>query len=300
MVEALRIGFIGTGRVGTALAYRFYKAGLRISSAYNRSPEGLKRFLGYVPDAKPCSDPQEVLGLSDLVFVTTSDDALEGVVRGLAWEGRHMAVHTSGAHSVEVLSVARERGASVGSFHPCQAFATVEQAIENIPGSVVAIEASDERLKKVLEDLAGSIGCTTAFIPSEGKVLYHAACVFASNYLVALVGIATGLLESIGVDLKTGTELLLPLIKGTVTNIQNIGLPKCLTGPIARGDIGVIRKHLEALKEVDPETFELYARLGLKTVPIGLGKGTLSPERAEELRALFRTVLGLDGEGAGC
>lgn len=294
MEEALRIGFIGAGRVGTALAFRFSRAGHKVNAVYNRSPEGLKRFLSYVPDAHPCQDPEEVLGLSDLVFVTTSDDALEEVVRGLGWGKGHMAVHTSGAHSVEVLLAARQRGASVGSFHPCQAFATVEQAIENIPGSVVAIEASDERLRRVLEDLARSIGCSTAFIPSEGKVLYHAACVFASNYLVALVGIATGLLESIGVDLKTGTELFLPLIKGTVANIQNIGLPKCLTGPIARGDIGVIRKHLEALKGVDPEVFELYARLGLKTIPIGLGKGTLSAERAEELKGLFLKVLGLD------
>lgn len=294
MGEGVKIGFIGTGRVGTALAYRFYKAGQRVNSAYNRGPEGLKRFLGYVPSAHPCSDPQEVLERSELVFVTVSDDAIEGVVKGLDWQKGHMVVHTSGAHSVEVLSSAREKGASVGSFHPCQAFATVEQAIENIPGSVVAIEASDEGLRGVLEDLARSIGCSTAFIPSEGKVLYHAACVFASNYLVALVGVATELLGSIGVDLKRGTELLLPLIRGTVANIQNIGLPKCLTGPIARGDIGVIRKHLEALRGADPQAFELYARLGLKTIPIGLGKGTLLPERAQELEDLFRKALGLD------
>jgi predicted short-subunit dehydrogenase-like oxidoreductase (DUF2520 family) len=79
----------------------------------------------------------------------------------------------------------------------------------------------------------------------------------------------------------------IPILRGTMNNIEHVGLPGCLTGPIARGDIGTIRKHLAALEQKEPTLLPLYKSLGLETIPIGVAKGTLSEEKAAELRSLL-------------
>jgi predicted short-subunit dehydrogenase-like oxidoreductase (DUF2520 family) len=121
-------------------------------------------------------------------------------------------------------------------------------------------------------------------------VLYHAAAVFACNYAVALVGLATELWQTFGVSREEATQALLPLLRGTVSNIERLGLPRCLTGPIARGDIGTIRKHLVALGDSMPSLVPVYCELGLATIPIALHKGGIDEERAEELRKLLVEV----------
>lgn len=287
----LKIGFIGAGRVGTALAFRLREAGYRVVGAWSRSPESRRRFLAYLPDARAFEEPEDLLEAAELIFLTTSDDAIAEVAKTLGWSPRHKVVHASGALSLDVLEPARQKGAEVGSFHPCQAFATIDQAIENLPGSTIGIEVSSESLRKTLEEMAEALGCPHVIVPPEGKVLYHAAAVFASNYTVALMGVAVRLLEALGMGTEEGTKLLLPLLKGTVTNIQNVGLPNCLTGPIARGDVTTIERHLDALRKADQRLFRLYAMLGLETIPLGIGKGTLSQERAEILREIFEEAL---------
>jgi predicted short-subunit dehydrogenase-like oxidoreductase (DUF2520 family) len=288
---SIKIGFIGAGRVGTALAVKLKEAGYNIIGVSSRSEESIRRFIHHVKGTKGFKSPEALLEEVELIFVTVPDDVIGEVVASLPWKEGHKVVHASGALSLDVLEGARKKGAEVGSFHPCQAFATIDQAINNITGSVFGIEASSEGLRTLLERMALDLGGSYVFVPPEGKVFYHASAVFASNYLVALVGVALKLLDFIGIGKEEGSRLLLPLIWGTLKNIQNIGLPTCLTGPIARGDITVIKKHLEALGQKDPQVFKLYASLGLQTIPIALGKGTLSEERAKILKGLFEEAL---------
>ncbi len=290
-MRQVKIGFIGAGRVGTALGARLKEVGYRVTDVWSRSPESRDRFLQYVPGTKVWEDPEGVLRSSELVFVTTSDDAIAEVVGGLPWRPGHKVVHTSGALSLDVLERAKRAGAEVGSFHPCQAFATIEQALENLPGSTIGIEASSEGLRVLLERMAEDIGCSYVPVPPEGKVLYHAAAVFASNYFVTLVDVALRLLERLDIERDSGMKLLLPLLHGTLTNIENLGIPKGLTGPIARGDLITIERHIGALKKRVPELLRLYAELGMETIPIGVGKGTLPPERAEALKEVLQGCL---------
>ncbi|MHC1578956.1 MAG: DUF2520 domain-containing protein, partial [Dehalococcoidia bacterium] len=119
------------------------------------------------------------------------------------------------------------------------------------------------------------------------KVLYHAAAVFASNYLVTVVKLALDLWQEFGVSPKEATKALLPLIRGTLNNIDNIGLPNCLTGPVARGDSGTIEKHLSALEARNPSLATTYKELGLQTIPIALAKGKVNEQKAEEMTALL-------------
>jgi predicted short-subunit dehydrogenase-like oxidoreductase (DUF2520 family) len=187
---------------------------------------------------------------------------------------------------VDILESARKLGAAVGSFHPLQTFAGVNQAIENLPGSTFALEA-EEPLLSMLKELTHLLSGNWVKLRPGDKVLYHAAAVFACNYLVTLVKLAQDLWLDFGVSAKEATRALLPLLRGTINNIDNIGLPDCLTGPVARGDLGTIEKHLSALEARSPSLLTTYKELGLQTIPIALAKGKVNEQKAEEMKALL-------------
>jgi predicted short-subunit dehydrogenase-like oxidoreductase (DUF2520 family) len=118
-------------------------------------------------------------------------------------------------------------------------------------------------------------------------VLYHAAAVFACNYMVTLVKLATDLWQTFNIPPQKATQALLPLLKGTIHNIETVGIPQCLTGPIARGDTGTIRKHLDALNHKAPQLVATYRELGLQTIPIAVAKGRINNSQAQELEAIL-------------
>ncbi len=281
------IGFIGAGTVGTALAVRLSGKGYPVVAVSSRTRASAQRLADAVGDCRVADTAQEVADSAKLVFVTTPDDAIQQVVAELYWHEGQSVVHCSGAASTGILEEAREDGANVGGFHPLQTFASVTHAIENIPGSTFAIEA-EEPLLTTLKEMASALDGTWVRLSADDKVLYHAAAVIACNYFVTLVKQATDLWETFNVPSQQATKALLPLLRGTLNNIDNVGLPNCLTGPIARGDLGTIRKHLASLKRAAPQVLTIYRELGLKTIPIALAKGRIDEERANELRELLK------------
>lgn len=287
----LEIGFIGAGTVGTALATRLSQKGARITAASSRSLTSAERLASSLPHCHACSSPQEVADVAELIFITTPDDAIAEVANEVHWHPGESVVHCSGAHSLDILKPANQAGANVGSFHPLQTFADINQAVENLPGSTFAIEA-EEPLLSTLKELTSLLDGDWIELKPGDKVVYHAAAVFACNYMVTLVELATDLWQTFGVPQKEATKALIPLLRGTVNNINNIGLPDCLTGPISRGDLGTISKHLTALKDKNPSLLAAYKQLGLHTIPIALGKGKINEHKAEELKALFTNSKG--------
>ena len=283
----VNIGFIGAGTVGTALAVRLSGKGYPVVAVSSRTKASAQRLADAVSGCRVCDTAQEVADSAQLVFVTTPDDAIQQVVAELYWHKGQSVVHCSGADSTDILEQAKEDDAWVGGFHPLQTFASVTHAIENIPGSTFAIEA-EEPLLTMLKEMASALDGTWVRLSAEDKVLYHAAAVIACNYFVTLVKQATDLWETFGVPSQQATKALLPLLRGTLNNIDNVGLPDCLTGPIARGDLGTIRKHLASLKRAAPQVLSIYRELGLKTIPIALAKGRIDEERANELRELLK------------
>ena len=283
----LKIGFIGAGTTGTALAVRLSQKGYAVLAVSSRSLASAQRLAELVTDCKAYESAQEVAHISDLVFITTPDDTIARIAQETQWHAGQSVVHCSGAYSVDILEPARQLGANVGSFHPLQTFAGVQQAIENLPGSAFALEA-EEPLLSMLKELASILDGNWAELKPGDKALYHAAAVFVSNYLVTLVRLALDLWQDFGVPPEEATQALLPLLKGTVNNIENIGLPNCLTGPVARGDLGTISKHLSVLNNRNSSLLSTYKELGLQTIPIALAKGKVDEKRAEELRTLLK------------
>ncbi|UCF09657.1 MAG: DUF2520 domain-containing protein [Candidatus Bipolaricaulota bacterium] len=278
-----RVAFVGPGTVGSALAVALSRAGYPVVAIAGRSPASVRALADRIAGAEALDRPQGAVDAADLVFVTVPDDAIRSVVEGLTWRTGSSAVHCSGAASIDLLDAAAAQGADVGSFHPLQTFASAEPAIEKLAGSRFAIEASDVALEARLTEMARAVG-GRAITLRGSKGLYHASAVLASNALVTLLDAAASLWEDLGLTKAEGLNALLPLVRGTVSNLEATGLPRALTGPVARGDVGTIDRNLSALREHAPETAALYVELARRTIPIAEAKGSLSPEAAAVLR----------------
>jgi predicted short-subunit dehydrogenase-like oxidoreductase (DUF2520 family) len=283
----LKLGFIGAGTVGTALAARLAGRGYPVIAVSSRSRTSDQRLAQAASGCQIFDSNQAVADNAELIFITTPDDAIASVAAEVNWHPGQSVVHCSGADSVDILQPAREAGAKVGAFHPLQTFASLQQAMENIPGSTFALEA-EEPLLGTLKDMAIALEGQWVELKSSDKVLYHAAAVLACNYMVTLTKLATDLWQTFGVPPTKATKALVPLLRGTLHNIETIGIPQCLTGPIARGDVGTINKHLDALKSTAPHLVSTYRELGRQTIPIAVAKGKINQSQAQELQNILQ------------
>lgn len=200
---------------------------------------------------------------AEVVLVTVPDDRILDVCRTLAKRGgldeRPSVLHLSGANPLDDLAPAAEVGASTLSIHPLQTAPSVDAAIERFPGSGFAVTARDEESFALGERLAADAGGRPFRLLDEHKPLYHAAAVFASNYLAVVEGLAEELFALAGIP--DPRPLFGPLAEGTLANVLERGAAEALTGPVARGDAGTVRRNLEALRERAPACLPSYVSL---------------------------------------
>ena len=289
-MKVKKIAVVGAGLVGTALAYLLKEKGYTLVGLADLREESLKKAAALIgTKLRTTTVAEEITDEADLIFITTSDSAIQDACDGIAQKGGFHAgqivVHTSGALPSTILKGAQERGALIASMHPLQSFADVKQAMKIIPSSIFNLEG-DAGAIPALKELVQELGGKSLAINTEGKPLYHAAAVVACNFLVTLVYLSYQLFEAIDISQDDAARALLPLIKGTVNNIEHLGPVKALTGPIARGDVDVIRGHLDAFKAVDPRFTDIYRSISSLTVEVGIKKGTLSLDKAEEILQL--------------
>jgi predicted short-subunit dehydrogenase-like oxidoreductase (DUF2520 family) len=286
----LKVAIIGAGTVGTAVGYLLKQGGYPIVGVASRTLESAKRARKFIGDGEASTDLRAIAKKADIVFITTSDSAIEEVCTRIASEGGFspgvIVFHTCGALSSEILGSARTVGAHVASLHPLQSLADVNEAVKNLPGSYFCIEG-DERALSVAREIVTALKGKEVTLKVDKKPLYHAGASVASNFLVATVEFGLELFEAAGINRQDSLNALMPLIKGTVTNIGILGIPSALTGPIARGDSGVIEGHLKAILKERPEMLRLYTALGIYTVKVALEKGTIGKDDAERIILLF-------------
>jgi predicted short-subunit dehydrogenase-like oxidoreductase (DUF2520 family) len=281
-----RIGFIGVGKVGTAFGVRLAEQGFPVKGAMDIIPAESMRFADSVAGCEVYESAQSLADAMDFVFITTPDDVIGVVAGAVRWRVGQTVIHCSGANSTGVLAPARELGAHVGCMHPCNSFASIQQSLENLIGSTFTLEAEEPVLSD-LKAFAAALKGKWMGLHEEDKALYHASICIACNYFYTLVHLATDMWKHFGMSQADAVAACMPILTGTLNNIEHVGFPGCLTGPIARGDVGTIRKHIAALEETEPSMVPLYKSLGLATIPIGLAKGTLSQEKAAELTRLL-------------
>ncbi len=278
----LRVGIIGPGRAGTALARALARAGHQVTAAAAVSEQSKDRVRDYFPGAELVG-PADVLGTADLVLLTVPDDVLPGLVEGLAateapYAGKLIA-HASGAHGIRVLDPATRAGGLPLALHPVMTFTGREDDVDRIKGVSFGVTAPDP-LRPVAEALVIEMGGEPVFIADENRALYHAALAFAANYLVTLVSQASSLLREAGAEHPN--RMLGPLLGAALDNALRFG-DAGLTGPVARGDDGTVAAHVAAIAAHEPAALPAYRALARLTADRALAAGMLSADAAERL-----------------
>jgi Uncharacterized conserved protein len=284
----MKFGIIGAGIVGTALAVKLEEAGHDCIGVHTRSRYSYERFRNFLDKDHFALDT--LVAAVDCLFITTQDGMIRTVAENLLANGLikpgQVWIHCSGSLPSEVLRVQEDMPIRCLSLHPLQAFASVEKALAILPGTHFGIEGDDEGLgKEIVHDLGG----IPHHIVAAQKSLYHAGAVVASNYLVVLASLAVDLFEEAGIQGEEAVASLLPLMKGSLYNLEQVGLFKALTGPIARGDAQVVKGHLD---NMPVQLVQIYQDLGLKALELGIKKKTLQgltypPEDLNLLRSLL-------------
>jgi predicted short-subunit dehydrogenase-like oxidoreductase (DUF2520 family) len=283
----LAVGVVGIGRVGVALAVALARAGHKVVAVSGVSDASRRRAADRLPNVEvlPADD---VVRRADLVLLTVPDDALAGLVEGLASVGAfrpgQLVVHTSGLHGLDVLRPAMDNGALPLALHPAMTFAGGAEDVERLAGTSFAVTAP-EPLQAVGEALVIEMGGEPVRLPDEARPLYHAALAWGANYLVTLVTTAMDLLKATGAERP---ELLLaPLLGAALDNALRRG-DAALTGPVSRGDAGTVTAHLDALRQSAPEVVPAYVALARLTADRALRDGRLDPHAAEALLDALR------------
>jgi len=235
---------------------------------------------------------------ADIVFIATPDDAIAATCAKVTWDAGKTALHLSGAQTLAVLEFASQSGARLGSFHPLNSFTPSDLCSPHalydktlvLRASFVGLAASDEECLELLQNLAQDVGAGHFLIAEENRALYHLAAVFAANFLTTLVATSVHLWEEMGYDPQAALAYITPLVRSASNNTLALGSAAALTGPIARGDIGTVEKHLAALNALTAGTqmAHLYRSLALATLPLALAKGSIDEVRHQQMKALLQ------------
>jgi len=218
------------------------------------------RFIGqghaFVGLSRQAVSPQNIL-------IATPDTAIPRLAEEMArisaeeWRGK-IVLHTSGAVTSDVLAPLRAFGASVGSIHPMQTFSGI--GVPPLEGRVFAIEG-DAAALKLARQMVRALGGYVMQLPASGKAAYHAAATMAAGQVLAILETATTVMMSLGIKRRDAVRALLPLTRQVLDNFERIGPRAAWTGPLARGDYGVIASHAAALRKSPAEFGQAYERL---------------------------------------
>lgn len=286
----LAVGVVSTGRVGAVLGAALRRAGHTVVAASGVSKESVLRAEELLPGV-PLLPPDDVVRSADLVLLALPDDALPGMVRGLAAADAlrpgQIVVHTCGAHGVDVLAPAVEHGALTVALHPVMTFTGRPEDLDRLTTCCFGVTAGDgdEAAWSVGEALVVEMGAEPVRVPDAARPLYHTALAHGANHLVTLVAEASDLLSKAGVG--DPNRMLGPLLSAALDNALRHG-DRALTGPVARGDVGTIRAHLHVLTEHAPDMLPTYRALATRTAERAEDNGLLRPDLAPDVFAALK------------
>ena len=282
-----RVFVMGAGRAGRGLARALRAShidivGLHGTRAEDSAVEGIIT-AGEIPAA---------IADADVVLVTVQDSRLERALDELAGAplaAEAVVLHASGSSEPAALARLRGAGHACGTFHPLVSLAEPTRAAEQLARSWIGIDG-DERARAAATILAGRLGARVLVIPDGQKGRYHAAAVFAANFPTVLAAIAIRLLREAGIAERDGWAALRGLMSATVANLQEGDPAGVLTGPVVRGDVDTVMRHLGALAD-DPFAIDAYIVLSRAALPLAEQAGT-DPQL---LQAIDLVLGGADG-----
>ncbi|MFC7287072.1 Rossmann-like and DUF2520 domain-containing protein [Herminiimonas glaciei] len=273
MSEPQTLSIIGCGKVGQTLARLWVQhQAIQLRDILNTSIESGTRAVAFIGAGRVASDYTD-LQAAHIFLIAAPDDQIAACCSALANSGRLSAdsivFHCSGALPSSILMDASKHGAAVASIHPIRSFAVPEKVMADFAGTYCGVEG-DQAALAVLQPLFKAIGAQTVPIRGEDKVLYHAAAVFASNYLVTLMDTAVQAYGKAGIPPEIALKMMASLVRETSENVLQIGPEHALTGPIARGDVATVIKQYRAVYDWDKRYGKLYKQMGKLTAQLAL------------------------------
>ncbi|MEO2218527.1 Rossmann-like and DUF2520 domain-containing protein [Chromobacterium vaccinii] len=260
---------VGLGRLGRSVARLAALSGAyRLLDVMGRRLPPLEEARAFVGAGRLVSDMRQ-LAPADLYLLAVPDAAIASCARALAAAGvvpeGAVVFHASGVGDASLLQPLAEQGALTASLHPAFSFADPGRAVEGFAGTLCALEGDEEACRR-LEAFARALGGRPFRLAPGGKAAYHAGLSVASNFLVALTEMARQLTARAGVPPELAQPLLGGLMQQTLDNALEMGSYEALTGPILRGDIGTVERHLEVL--ADTGLLPAYRALGRQVVAL--------------------------------
>ncbi|MCB5701736.1 DUF2520 domain-containing protein [Megasphaera elsdenii] len=287
----MRLGIIGAGRVGASFVLAFPSDVEGILCSTEESTLQKARRL----HVTAYTDGAELARHCDVLLLTVRDDVLASVSQQLAAslkeDGRlsHRCVfHCSGAMNLSPLESLASLGIHTGSIHPLQSFAG--PSMDRLKGIYMAVDG-DEQARGVAERIVRTLGSTPFFVPSEERMLYHAAACFCSNYVVTALALAQQLMRRWTASDDDAAKALMPLVDGTLQNVRERNVwQTALTGPVSRGDVGTIVKHLAVMPG---ELIHPYCAFGRAAADLALKNETITAQQHDELTRILAMAEGV-------
>ena len=271
----MRVFIVGAGKVGVALARALRRAG------WHATLRPARRGL-----------PSRALD-ADLVVLAVRERQLVAIASELAGAGilprRAVCVHTAGSLDAEPLATLRPVCAGVAQMHPMISFASTEHAPTLARGNV-HIQGDPAAVRRATA-LARRLGMTPRTIPRLDTVGYHAAAGLVANGAAALAAAGVELLVRSGVPADQAPRLLGPLLRSVAENVEKLGFPRALTGPVRRGDAAALEKHLDALRKRVPAAVPLFLASGLAQLPLARALPDAPPDALDAVESLLRGAL---------
>ena len=291
MDRTSRIAFLGAGAVGKTLAVALARRGYPVVAAASRTFGSAEDLAKRVEGCDAHESLQDAVDRADFVFITTFDGAIRPVAESVQWRSGQGAAHCSGVTSLDVLEGPAAQGVMVGSLHPLQAFASVETALEALPGSTFGIEGTGE-VRDYLTAVAEDLGGRPMTLRPEDKPLYHASVVTIGGVLMGQAAVVAQIWQDrFGMPRNEANASLMPILRGVADVIEANGFPDGIAGPYVRGDVGTVRKHLESMKSVGTEALQMYATAALAGLPFALEKGVADPSDAREIERMLKEYI---------
>lgn len=278
----LGIGIISAGRVGAVLGAALGRAGHTIVAAHARSEESIERAEVLLPGV-PLQDVEEIVRTCELVLLALPDRELPGLVEGLAkagaWQPGHLVVHTAGSMGVEVLAPAAAMGALGLAIHPAMTFTGTSLDLSRLVDCPFAV-SGPATILPVAQALVTEIEGIPFEVPSERRALYHAALAHGGNHVVTVVTQAMRMLEEAGID--DPGAFLGPLVGASVDGALR-SREALLTGPVVRGDVPTIEKHVDVLSEY-PDVLSTYRAIASATADRAVLRSTITDATAADIK----------------
>lgn len=274
--KPISVSLIGSGNLAQALGPALRAAGYQIETVAFRKAarsRGRARALARQLRAKAVAIDQAG-PRADVVWLCHTDDALAETARQLArkpgWRGKFV-FHSSGALTSDVLDPLKRKGAHTASVHPLMTF--VQATRPGFKGIPLAVEG-DPQAVAAARRIAARLGAELFIISKKSKVLYHILGSFSSPLLVALLATAERVGQAAGLSRQKTRKMIAPIVEQTIQNYLEHSAAAAFSGPIKRGDVETIRRHVRELRRV-PAALEVYRALvksALQELPAGSAK----------------------------